>query len=124
MKEQLEFLRKIQKLQKLCRTYSPDAYSFVLQALDFTMKKLPKPRHISGQELLEGIRLYALEQYGAMARTVLEHWSVKSTVDFGQIVFDLIEAGLLRKREEDLLDDFKGGFDFKEAFDNKFKFGG
>ncbi len=122
MKKQLELLLKIRKLKKIFNDYQPEAYSFVLEALEFTMKKLSAPRHLSGQEFLEGIRLYALEQFGAMARTVFEHWGIKSTLDFGQIVFDLVDAGLLRKREDDLIDDFKNGFDFKEAFDQKFNF--
>ena len=123
MKDQLDLLLKIQKLEKFYHTHPPEAYSFVLRALDHTMKKLPKPRHISGQELLEGIREYALKEFGPMAGMVLKHWNIKNTLGFGQIVFDLIEVGLLRKREEDVLDDFKNGFDFKEAFKRKFEFG-
>ena len=122
MKRTLDLLLRIKRLRKLNRTYRAEAYVFVLEALEHMMKKLPQSRHLSGQELLEGIRQYALEQFGPMARTVFEHWGIKNTLDFGHIVFDLVEVQLLRKREEDLLNDFKNGYDFKEAFDRKFEF--
>ncbi len=117
-----EILSKLKKLKKIAKRYEPEAYSFVLNALDFTMVKLPKRRHVSGQELLEGIRLYALDQFGPMVRTVFEHWGIKNTLDFGEIVFDLIDAGLLTKQAEDRLDDFKNSFSFDQAFGQGYKF--
>ena len=122
MKESLELLLKIQKLKKIHADYQPEAYSFVLAALDFTVKKFPKSRHVSGEELLEGIRLYALELFGPMVINVFEHWGVKNTLDFGQIVSDLVEAGLLRKQEKDSLNDFENKYDFKKTFVKKFTF--
>ena len=100
--------------------YDADAYHFLREALDFTLRQVHAqegaPRHLSGQELLEGIRLYALQEYGPMAFTVLRTWGVRSTEDFGHIVFNLVHAGILGKTDQDSLDDFKGSYDFQAAF--------
>jgi uncharacterized repeat protein (TIGR04138 family) len=101
--------------------YDPQAYFFVREALDFTVKKLKKPsrgagRHVSGQELLGGIKKYALREFGPMSNTVLNTWGIGKTEDFGEIVFNLVAAGELGKTEEDSRADFSGGYDFYEAF--------
>ena len=99
--------------------YHRDAYYFVREGLDFTQQKLTKakePRHVSGRELMDGMRRYALENYGPMAKTLLNEWGVTSTEDFGEIVFNLVENNLLAKTEEDSREDFGNGFDFDEAF--------
>ena len=110
----------LQKVQAMCRRddrFKPESYLFVLAALHFTVTQLPEPRHITGQELLEGLRLYGLEQFGPLALQVFQHWGVQTTEDFGSIVFNLVDAKLLRKTEEDTLADFKQVYDFTEAFD-------
>lgn len=122
MKDIAHFLENLEKIFKKGSRYKPEAYQFVISALNFTVKKFKKPRHITGRELLEGIRQYALEQFGPMARAVLEHWGVTTTEDFGEIVFDLVEVGLLGKTEEDNKEDFKNGYDFKVAFDEGYKY--
>ncbi|MBU3912274.1 MAG: hypothetical protein KKD90_06800 [Candidatus Omnitrophica bacterium] len=99
------------------KRYDPEAYSFVMAALGVTTKKLGRKGHISGGELLEGIKEYALEEFGPMARLVLEHWGVKKTDDFGEIVFTMIDVGVLGKTEKDTKKDFVDRFDFKDAFD-------
>ncbi|NQV04065.1 MAG: hypothetical protein HQ532_01060 [Candidatus Omnitrophica bacterium] len=104
------------------KRYGPESYSFVLAALGFTRKSLKRKGHISGQELLEGIREYALEQFGPMARTVLERWGITTTGDFGEIVFNMLDAGLLGKSEKDSKEDFSNIFDFKAAFDKSYKY--
>ena len=88
------------------RRFARDAYSFVREALDFTQKSVGKEvrgtiRHVSGQELLGGIRKFALEQFGPMVVTVFEEWGVKQCEDFGEIVFNMVEIGLLAKTEKD-----------------------
>ncbi len=98
--------------------YKPDAYEFVVQALHFTQKKLKKQGHVMGVELLEGIRDYAIDQFGPMARTVLNHWGICSTEDFGNIVFTMVERRVLSKTGEDSLGDFKDVYDFEHAFGN------
>ena len=97
------------------------AYVFVLSALHFVIGRLPEARHISGSELTEGVRDLALERFGPMARTVLEHWGIRATADVGHIVFALVEAGILIKQDEDSLTDFEQVFDFDQAFGEEFR---
>ena len=111
-----EFRRKIRTLCRENPRYKPEAYGFVLSALHFTVGRLPQRRHVTGQELLEGIRTYGMDQFGPLTRQVLEHWGVHSTEDFGRIVFSLVEAKFLGKTEEDSLADFQGVYDFADAF--------
>lgn len=105
--------------------YGRGAYHFVREALDHTQAMLlgrgePAPRHVSGRELLEGIRTYALEQFGPMTCTVFEEWGIRACDDFGEIVFNLIDLQILSKTDQDLREDFKEGFDFTEAFRRPF----
>ncbi len=101
--------------------YSRDAYFFVREALDYTQKQIAKDRrgrtrHVTGGELLGGIRDYALSQYGPMTMTVLEEWGVRHCGDFGELVFNMVEGELLAKTERDSRADFQNGYDFYEAF--------
>src|SRR3989338_5870766 len=112
-----EILDKIQQLINSNPQYKFEAYGFILAALHFTMAALPGPRHITGREFCDGTRRYAIDQFGPLARTVLEYWGIKETLDFGRIVFALVEIGLMRKTDEDSLEDFKGAYDFSVAFD-------
>lgn len=96
--------------------YRREAYLFVLAALEFVVSRLEKRRHVTGRELLEGIREFALARFGLMTKTVFQHWGVTKTEDFGEIVFRLVKAGLLSKTEEDSVRDFEGVYDFDEAF--------
>lgn len=107
--------------------YARGAYYFLRQGLDHTMKAHKKEgvksreNHISGQQLLEGLREYALEQYGPMTRTVLNEWGICECADFGEIVFNLVDYGILGKTDEDKREDFSGGYDFEEAFVKPFE---
>ena len=96
--------------------YMPNAYHFTLEAVRYTADRVESSRHISGEELLQGIRRLALERFGPMAKTVLEQWGITKTEDFGMIVFQLVDEGLLGKTERDKLSDFASGYDFDEAF--------
>lgn len=93
------------------------AYLFVLSAIEYLQGSLPARRHVSGRELALACRQYALEQFGLLARTVLEHWGIRKTDDFGRIVFTLVEIGLLVTRSEDREEDFREVYTFEEAFD-------
>lgn len=111
----------------LCRDtrFSRDAYTFVREALDYTQKLIGKEtrgqiRHVSGEELLEGIRQFALQQFGPMAVTLFEEWRVRNCSDFGEIVFNMVEIGLLAKTDKDTRADFQNGYDFTEAFRKPF----
>jgi uncharacterized repeat protein (TIGR04138 family) len=105
--------------------YHRDAYLFVREALDHTQKTVVKEnrdklRHVSGQELLAGIRDYALAQFGPMAITVFEEWGIHNCQDFGEIVFNMVEIKLLAKTEHDTRADFKNSYDFDDAFRKPF----
>ncbi|MCG2712496.1 MAG: hypothetical protein L6416_09275 [Candidatus Omnitrophica bacterium] len=115
----------ISALNRICQKdsrYKIDAYSFVLAALNITMAALNRDGHVSGQELAHGIKDFAIREYGRMARAVFEHWGVKTTEDFGHIVFNMVESGVLGKTESDSIDDFKEVFDFKKEFEDEYPF--
>ncbi len=96
--------------------FQEGAYLFVLAALEFCQTRLPERRHITGRELALAYRDLALERYGVMARLVLDHWGVRTTADVGDVVFTLVELGLLISQPSDSRDDFVNVFDFDEAF--------
>ena len=121
MEEISQMLKKIEAILASDPSYKFEAYSFVMAGLHYTVTRFAKPRHVSGQELCEGLRDYALEQFGPLARTVLEYWGIHQTEDFGHIVFHLIDAHLLKKTEEDSLQDFKNAYDFNQAFQYEIK---
>lgn len=105
--------------------YHRDAYHFVREGLDYTQHTISKQedgtvRHITGQELLGGVRAHALKEYGPMALMVFNEWGILRCEDFGEIVFNMVEHGLLARTDEDSLDDFKGGYSFEEAFRRPF----
>ena len=98
--------------------YHERAYLFVLGALEFCQERRPARGHISGEELAWACRDYAVDQFGLTARTVLTHWGVGDTRDFGRIVFTLIDLGLLQAQPQDRIDDFHAVYEFAEAFDD------
>lgn len=107
----------LRRIQEKDRRYSPEAYRFIFEALDFTLKKGGRRGgHVTGRDLLEGIRGYATEQFGGLAPLVFRQWGVHRTEDFGEIVFNLVDAGLMGKTDADSKDDFRNGYDFDEAF--------
>jgi uncharacterized repeat protein (TIGR04138 family) len=123
--QQLNFEDVLNKMVEQNRQYHRDAYLFLREALEFTQKAVGKTnknqvRHISGQELLSGLREYALALYGPMAGTVLEEWGITSCEDFGKMVFLMVENNLLRKTDQDSPEDFKNGYSFDEAFRKPF----
>lgn len=101
--------------------YHPDAYVFVLDALHYTQRKIKQSRHVSGEELLEGMKQYVVKEFGPLGITVLEHWGIKSTDDFGHLVFNLVAAGVLRKQEDDRFESFHDRFDFEQVFKKDYR---
>lgn len=101
--------------------YGGDAYEFVMLALNFTQKKLKRSKHVTGKELLRGMKELLLRKYGPMALTLLNHWGVKRTEDIGNIVFNLVENKVLSKSDEDSIENFRNGFDFTEVFDKGYR---
>jgi len=123
--QEINFDEKVEMILARDSRYARDAYAFVRESLDFTQKTIGKEnrgqvRHITGQELLDGIRQFALNQFGPMAVTVLEEWGVNNSRDFGEIVFNMVEIELLAKTEKDNRDDFNNGYDFTDAFRKPF----
>ncbi len=115
---QLEFADELMaRIAPRAGRFHPRAFLFVLAALEHIQQQLPERRHVSGGELAHACRELALEQYGLLARTVLGHWGIDSTGDFGEIGYALIDAGLLVRQPEDKLEDFDGvyAFDVFEA---------
>jgi uncharacterized repeat protein (TIGR04138 family) len=100
--------------------YDERAYLFVLSALEFCQQRLPERRHITGRELSLACRDLALERFGVMSRLVLESWGVKSTSDLGDVVFALVDLGLLMSQPTDTRDEFADVFDFDQAFDREY----
>lgn len=105
------------------RRYDERAYLFVLAGLEFCQQRLEERRHITGQELAESCRDLALERFGVMSKLVLEHWGIRTTADIGNIVFALVDLGMLLSQPNDSPDDFVDVFDFDKAFERDYPWG-
>lgn len=122
----LGFQEAVEKIVAHDQRYRLDAYLFLREVMDFSVKRQKKqrkelrPMHVSATELLEAFRLLSLKEFGPMARMLLQYWGIKSSADIGQIVFNLIEAGVVGKTEDDTLAAFSNGFDFEKAFVDPF----
>lgn len=121
---ELQFAEEIlDQLRERNPRFHGKAYLFLLSSLHAVLEDLDQPRHISGRELARGVRDLALERFGPMARIVLEHWGVHNTDDLGEIVFALVDCGILIKQEEDRREDFRDVYDFEEAFEQDYPWG-
>lgn len=121
---QLDFADDVlSRLRDRAGPYDLRAYLFVLASLERLQANLPERRHVSGEELACACRDFALEQYGLLSRTVLEHWGVRQTDDIGRMVFTLIDAGLLKAQDSDRMEDFRAVFAFAEAFEVSYPWG-
>lgn len=116
-----EFFSIISNICSKDSRYYPEAYEFVMEALSFSQKKFKKAKHISGEELLVGIKALLLNKFGPMTMTVLNHWGVKKTDDFGNIVFNLVEYKVLAKDTHDHYESFKNAYDFDEVFNKGYR---
>jgi len=116
------FRETVNAICKKDSRYLPEAYAFLVEALDVTVKSALKEnpghgtKHVTGKELLEGIRTHVLAEFGPMTHTVFSEWGVRTTLDFGEIVFNLVESGRLGKTDSDSIEDFRDVFSFEEAF--------
>ena len=122
--QSLKFEDAIRRIVADDTRYQFDAYVFVQEAIEFTQKSLGRHKqeykHVGGKELLNGIRDYALSMFGPMTQTVLSEWGIHSCEDFGEIVFNLIKYNQAVQSKSDSREDFKGGYDFYEAFRKPF----
>lgn len=106
-------------IEKICEKdsrYQEGAYVFVMEALSYTQQRCGRRRHVSGEELLDGMKELLIKKFGPMTVTVLDYWGIKSTEDFGNIVFNLVNNKVLSKTEQDDIKQFRNGYDFKEVF--------
>jgi uncharacterized repeat protein (TIGR04138 family) len=117
----------IEELADKTGSYAPEAFYFVQQGLATTSEHIHRTvkdesasRHVTGQQLAQGLREVAVAQWGLMARTVLQRWGIYSTLDFGRIVYAMIDAGLLSKTDGDSLEDFRKVYDFRTAFEQAY----
>ena len=122
----LNFDEVIERIYEEDQRFEKGAYYFVRQALDYTLQSLREKgnqrssNHVSGGELLDGIRRFALQQYGPMTVTLFKHWGVTCCEDFGDIVFNLVDRQVLGKTKNDKKQDFTRGYSFEEAFEDPF----
>jgi len=117
----INFAEVVEQICEKDSRFASDAYHFVQEGLNHTLKSLKRGgqhahRHVSGQELLHGLREFALKEYGPMSKAVLNEWGLKTTDDIGQIVFNLVNASVLGKNDTDSPNDFKNVFTFDDAF--------
>ena len=123
--QKMDFDEAVEAVLGKDKRFQMDAYAFLRDALDFALKSeeecaRAENRHVDGGHLLDGFRDYALQEFGQMALTVLDEWGVRSTNDVGEMVFNLIEVGVFGKADTDNREDFKGVYDFEEAFRGPF----
>jgi uncharacterized repeat protein (TIGR04138 family) len=125
--------KSLQEIVDEVNRYPIEAFLFLQQALGYAvnlvhaeLSEVPDAnvsRHITGQQLCEGLRAYALAQWGMLARVVLARWGITSTLDFGRIVFALVDAGHMAKTDTDTIEDFRDVYDFQTAFDSSYQIG-
>jgi uncharacterized repeat protein (TIGR04138 family) len=119
--------KSLQEVIDAVGVYPEEAYLFVQAGLNHTVEKVhastdpEASHHVGGKELCEGLRELALKQWGLLARIVLERWNITSTMDFGRIVFAMVEHDLLQKTDEDTIDDFRQVYDFRTAFESNYQ---
>ncbi len=120
--QKLDFAEAVDQITSADRRFDREAYFFLRDALDYTVKQRKRLRegegcgHVTGQQLLEGIRQYALKQFGPMVVTVFDYWNVQRCDDFGVMVYSLIKLNIFGKTDTDSIEDFKGGYSFEDAF--------
>jgi uncharacterized repeat protein (TIGR04138 family) len=120
-------LKSLQEVVDAVGVYPPDAYVFVQEGLNYTVEKVHRDtepdasHHVGGRELCEGLRELALKQWGFLASLVLERWNITSTMDFGRIVFAMVDHDLLQKTDGDQIDDFRQVYDFRSVFETGYR---
>jgi uncharacterized repeat protein (TIGR04138 family) len=119
--------KTLQEVIDAVGVYPEDAYVFVQEGLNYTVSQVHQntaadaSHHVGGRELCGGLRELALKRWGLLARTVLERWNITSTMDFGRIVFAMVDHDMLQKTDEDSIDDFRQVYDFRTAFESDYR---
>lgn len=125
--QRVDFNKALAQILERDGRFSGEAYVFIKDALDYTLKRITAKdpgrceKHVCGRELLEGVRDYALKEYGQMVVTVLESWGVRRCEDFGEIVFNLVDEGVFGKTDTDSRADFTNSYTFEDAFEAPFR---
>ena len=127
--QDLEFAEIIDQIRKEDPRFDKRAYFFLRHGLDHTVKemrkrdqeRMQKSQHVSGPELLTGLRDYAIEQFGPMAKLVLNEWGVRRCSDFGDMVFNLIDYNVFSKTDADRREDFSEVYSFEDAFERPYQ---
>ena len=120
MRQDAKFWEAVKQIREKDARFQPDAYAFVMEALDHTVRGLPQRRHVTAEELLRGMCGHAKERFGLLAHTVLASWGIAAGRDVGRIVYQLVDAGVLAKQECDRYEDFDKDFDLKEMLEDKY----
>lgn len=110
----------LDSLRRRYPAYHETAYLFVLGGLQHTIELLKEPRHVTGRELAEGCRDFALARFGVLARQVLAYWGIRTTRDLGEIVFALVNAGVLTRQDNDTVTEFEDLWSFDDAFERAY----
>ena len=116
-----EFYDIIEQIYERDTRYRHEAYLFVMESLSFTQKKYKRYRHVTGEELLEGMKELLLNKFGPMTISVLNHWGIRATEDFGNIVFNLVDNRVLSKTDDDNIDHFRNRYSFEEVFERGYR---
>lgn len=118
--QKIGFAEAVDRILAKDPRYQRDVYGFVRDALDFTVKQQKKSKegvsHVTPGQLLDGIRVFALKEFGPMVPTVFGYWNVNSCEDLGHIVFNMIQEQFLGKHDSDTIEQFRDGYDFHQAF--------
>jgi len=118
-----EMKKTLEKIAREDGRFSPQAVKFVYEGLGYTVKKIvTEPTHVRGQTLSEGLRKLAIKKWGRLAMLVLNTWGVKTTRDFGEIVYLMIKHEWMSAQPTDSIEDFNDVYDFKTVFKDQFKF--
>jgi uncharacterized repeat protein (TIGR04138 family) len=120
MRQDAKFWEAVNHIRETDGRFGPEAYSLVMESLDFTMARLGEHRHVTAGELLEGLCAHAKRKYGVLALAVVQKWGIRTSSDVGRIVYQLVEAGVLRKQESDRFDDFDRGCDLEEKLEDNY----
>jgi len=117
MNDPLSFWEAVDLIRGSDDRFEPEAYGFVMDALEHTLRSIGEQRHVSAHELLEGMCAYAHARYGVMSYTLLERWNVVTTGDIGDVVFQLVDAGVLSRQDSDSRIDFDNVFSLREVLE-------
>jgi uncharacterized repeat protein (TIGR04138 family) len=120
MARDVDFWDAVRRIREKDTRFEPEAYPFVMEALEYTLVRIGERRHVSARELLDGLCLYSRERFGLLAADVLKTWGIRGAYDVGLAVFQLIGEGVLAKQPNDALDDFAVDYDLRDTLEREY----